>query len=420
MESVTPEEREALLQGPAATPPPGMQSNLTNPPNQKAASYFIIIFFGLLATFALVVRIYTRALILRRVKVADYSLILGWVGLPLFESNVSLTNWDQLMFVAYLVSGWLAADASPMVDQWNLRLKDFIDLLFRQRFYVGSAFYGMCMFFTKIAILLNILEIFWSDETLSRTCHILMWANGIFYIVFTFIQIFSCRPISRSWDVFIANGTCLNTRLITLVAGAINAASDLLILILPQRRIWGLHSPLRKKLAVSGLFSLGLLYVQYFLPPFSPSTLKLQTDPAGSLVNVNNSHSACIASIVRLAYSIITSQTSNRAYYGYLAGTWAVPEMSFGIMVAGFPVLPKFISHIQEKSPIAKWRNSARNARLGSSFTGRRSTSAREGPSDPASSARGRSKGGPKDPDQHLLITSPSVASIGRSSDGMC
>ncbi|KAH8434487.1 uncharacterized protein LDX57_012132 [Aspergillus melleus] len=367
MEPVSPEEREALLKGPAATPPPGLQSNLTDPPNQKTASYTIIIFFGLLATFALIVRIYTRAFILRRVKVADYSLILGW-----------------LMFVAYLVSGWLAADASPMVDQWNLRLKDFIDLLFR--FYVGSAFYGLCMFFTKLAILLNILEIFWSDEILSKTCHILMWANGIFYIVFTFLQIFSCRPISRSWDVFITNGTCLNTRLITLVAGAINAVSDLLILILPQRRIWGLQSPLRKKLAVSGLFSLGLF--------------------------------ACIASIVRLAYSIITSQTSNRAYYGYLAGTWAVPEMSFGIMVAGFPVLPKFISHIREKDPIAKWRRSARNTRLGSSFTGRRSINAREVPPDP-SSTRGRSKRS-KDPDQHLLITSPSHTSIGSSSDGMC
>ena len=128
--------------------------------------------------------------------------------------------------------------------------------------------------------------------------------------------------------------------------------------------------------------------------------------------------SACIASIVRLAYSIITSQTSNRAYYGYLAGTWAVPEMSFGIMVAGFQVLPKFISHIQGRNPIAKWRSAARDTRLGSSFTGRRSTSAREVPSDP-SSTRGRSKR-PKDPDQHLLITSPSHTSFGRSSDGIC
>ena len=177
--------------------------------------------------------------------------------------------------MAYLVSGWLAAEAAPLVDQWNLRLEDFITLLFvcashsprhgkclisPQRFYVGSAFYGMAMFFIKVAILLNIIEIFWLDETLSRACRILLWANGIFYIIFTFLQIFSCRPINKSWDVFITHGTCLNTRLITLVAGAINTVSDLLILILPQRLIWGLQSPLRKKLAVSGLFSLGLLY----------------------------------------------------------------------------------------------------------------------------------------------------------------
>ncbi|PLB52003.1 hypothetical protein P170DRAFT_506908 [Aspergillus steynii IBT 23096] len=323
-----------------------------------------MIFFGILATFALVIRVYTRAFILRRMKIADYSLILGWLN-----------------FVAYLVTGWLAAESAPMIDQWNLRLRNFLDLLFR--FYVGSACYGGAMLFIKVAILLNILEIFWLEQTLTRACHILMWANGIFYINFIFLQIFACRPINKSWDVFITDGAFFNTRLVTLVAGAINTVSDLIILILPQRRIWALQSPLRKKLAVSGLFSLGLF--------------------------------ACISSIVRLYYSVIISYSPNQSYYGYISGIWTVPEMAFGIMVAGFPLLPKFISHLRENSQIARLKTSIRSSRLTPSGTGRRSIII---PSNP-SSARAHLKR-PRDPDEDLLITSPSHAIIERSSDGMC
>lgn len=145
MDSVSPDEHEALLQGPAATPPPGLTSNLTDPPNQRAASYFVIIFFGLLATSALVVRLYTRVIILRRVKVAEcestarsYEYLSNccrfahlWMGRTMFFLSLPhRPNCEQLTFVAYLVSGWLAVEAAPMVDQWNLRLENYMSLLF--------------------------------------------------------------------------------------------------------------------------------------------------------------------------------------------------------------------------------------------------------------------------------------------------
>lgn len=94
MEPVSPEEREALLQGPAATPPPGLESNLTDPPNQRVASYFMIIFFGFLATFALVIRVYTRAFILRRFKIADCKLTAcNLAGVSLTASDSLILGW---------------------------------------------------------------------------------------------------------------------------------------------------------------------------------------------------------------------------------------------------------------------------------------------------------------------------------------
>ncbi|RAL01841.1 uncharacterized protein BO80DRAFT_424209 [Aspergillus ibericus CBS 121593] len=300
MESISPAQHAALLQSPAATPPPGVESNLINPPNQRAVSIFVILFLGILTSLALTIRLYTRVVLLHRMKLVDYSLLLSWAS-----------------FIAYLISAWLAGSIAPLVDQWNLRNQDYITLLFY--FYLAHALYGISMLFIKLSLLLNILELFTplhQKTTLYKACHLIIWTNSTFYLLFIILQLFSCHPVSKSWDILIPHGVCLNTEVIDLVAGAINTTSDLIIFTLPQIRIWGLQMNLRKKLAVSGLFSLGLL--------------------------------ACAASILRLIHSIWVLVSANKSYYEYFCVLWMMGEMGFGIMVGCFPLLPRFVRHVRE------------------------------------------------------------------------
>ena len=51
---------EALLDGPAGTPPAGVQSNFDNPPNLNTIIIIIKTLGLTLATLALLIRIYTR------------------------------------------------------------------------------------------------------------------------------------------------------------------------------------------------------------------------------------------------------------------------------------------------------------------------------------------------------------------------
>ncbi len=44
------------------------------------------------------------------------------------------------------------------------------------------------------------------------------------------------------------------------IVGAVNAAIDLTILLLPVPMVWGLQMPRKRKIAVSGIFGMGLLY----------------------------------------------------------------------------------------------------------------------------------------------------------------
>ncbi|KAA8644655.1 uncharacterized protein ATNIH1004_008861 [Aspergillus tanneri] len=141
------------------------------------------------------------------------------------------------------------------------------------------------------------------------TCHFLIAVNFIFYLIGFFLELFPCRPREKFWKPWLS-GSCLNIILQDVVAGSINSASDIVILVLPQLRIWSLHMPLGRKIAVSAIFLVGAM--------------------------------ACAASIVRLAYTVVLYHTDNVSYYSFLAGLWTIPELSMGIMVACLPVMPRF------------------------------------------------------------------------------
>ena len=141
-----------------------------------------------------------------------------------------------------------------------------IHLTREQYFHVASIMYGCCIFFIKLAILLQILEVFVplkSNNYFFWSCHALIWINFVFYTISFFLEIFSCRPMDKVWNILITEGTCLDTTKLNIAASSINAASDVVILVLPQLRIWGLHMPLHKKIAVSAVFFVGILYVPF-------------------------------------------------------------------------------------------------------------------------------------------------------------
>lgn len=62
---------DALLDGPALAPPPGVVPNLTNPPESVVASYMVTSLTIAIATLAVLVRMYTRIFITKQVGFAD-------------------------------------------------------------------------------------------------------------------------------------------------------------------------------------------------------------------------------------------------------------------------------------------------------------------------------------------------------------
>ena len=71
MSSPTPEQLQALLNGPALAAPPGVISNFSDPPSSYDAAVAINIVFLVLSTLTLAMRIYTKVRIIHQMALAD-------------------------------------------------------------------------------------------------------------------------------------------------------------------------------------------------------------------------------------------------------------------------------------------------------------------------------------------------------------
>lgn len=74
------------------------------------------------------------------------------------------------------------------------------------------------------------------------------------------VSVFQCTPIARAWDTRIP-GTCINLKGSFIGNAVPNVITDILILCLPVRVVWGLHASITHRLSVIGIFLLGSLFV---------------------------------------------------------------------------------------------------------------------------------------------------------------
>lgn len=81
----------------------------------------------------------------------------------------------------------------------------------------------------------------------------LVWSVGNIMQVFLI-----CRPFRSSWDITV-KGTCGNRQGSFIAIGAFNVVTDWIILTLPIPTVWKLQMPRSGKIALTFVFTIGLL-----------------------------------------------------------------------------------------------------------------------------------------------------------------
>ncbi|KAI0427501.1 hypothetical protein F5Y09DRAFT_316026 [Xylaria sp. FL1042] len=292
------------LNGPAASPPPGVTQNLDNPPNENDVVIGVTSLFLLLVGVFVLIHVYARVFFLKKVRFEDYLII------PILGTYVAFSVF------------WLRIALTPgtghFVHIWDFRLKNLAP--FYHNVFLCVQLYGATMLVLKPAILLEWCRIFSANNPRGYFFWISVAVsviNILNYLLGIIIESTSCSPQAAWWDKTIP-GHCLDTQILALTTAIVNLVLDVVILILPQRTIWKLQMSWKKRLSVSIVFIVGAL--------------------------------ATASAAARLATSQIYEESPDLTYNTSQTGLWLAAEMTAGIIIYATPATPKPMAYLMQQA----------------------------------------------------------------------
>ncbi|KAI1172208.1 hypothetical protein F4777DRAFT_522440 [Nemania sp. FL0916] len=238
--------QQAILNGPALKAPPGIESNLDNPPNANSLGIAVTTICLFTSTVAFALAASARLWHMKKIHLEDFFALSGF-ALALTFWSFSYQNLNGFGFHVHL---------------WNVRVRDLAHFFYV--IHIGSIIYAVSIMLFKIAILLQWTRLFIPRGTKGVfywTCRTMIIISVLWYSITVILICISCRPYNRIWDRTVP-GTCpLNREALDVTTASFNLLSDLIILILPQGVIWKLHIETRKKIGVALIFLVGLFAV---------------------------------------------------------------------------------------------------------------------------------------------------------------
>ncbi|KAI0168836.1 hypothetical protein GGR52DRAFT_574068 [Hypoxylon sp. FL1284] len=245
--SLTPEQIDALLNGPALPPPDDVIPNFDNPPNKNYISVAVVPLCLTLTLLAVLMRAYARIFCIKKVELPDALMVIA-LGCYLMD-----------IYYGYR----LQENPGAFVHQWDVQLKNMPSIL-KPLFISASGYIGVVLTM-KAAILLEWIRIFIPYGVRNRffwLCYAVLGANTIFYIITLFVMNFACVPVQKNWDPLYVGGSCpINSQAVNIASAVLNLCSDIFILLLPQRIIWGLKMSTKTKAGVSVIFAIGIMCI---------------------------------------------------------------------------------------------------------------------------------------------------------------
>ncbi|KAK1641404.1 hypothetical protein BDP81DRAFT_310147 [Colletotrichum phormii] len=193
-------------------------------------------------------------------------------------------------------------------DIWTLPLKNVENFYF-----LGELFYFLAQAMNKVSILLFLHRIF-QHNSLGKAIWVTIGFTLAYAAAFFFATLFQCWPINHAWLQLESDhlGRCNNIHLQGWLSAAFNIALDIVILALPLHQLYQLQMPLKKKLMVMVVFSMGIFVT--------------------------------LASVIRLRTLVVFANSTNITYNYVDAAYWSTIELYAGIITASLPAVYKFLS----------------------------------------------------------------------------
>lgn len=118
-------------------------------------------------------------------------------------------------------------------------------------------FYGTILGLIKTSICLFYIRIF-STRRFRLAAWIVIGFITAWSVTVVLTGFLICQPLAFNWDQTIPGGHCGNETVMFIWIGILDLCTDVAVFALPVPMIWGLKIARGKKMALSGIFGLGL------------------------------------------------------------------------------------------------------------------------------------------------------------------
>ncbi|OAL34809.1 hypothetical protein AYO20_06004 [Fonsecaea nubica] len=184
-------------------------------------------------------------------------------------------------------------------------------------FFLLQIFYKLTINCTKLSMLFLYLRIFTDRIWFVRTCWILVALVIGACVSFTLSTILQCSPISRAWERWRIDASCVDIYALWYSNAIYNILTDFVIVLMVPPVIFRLKLPVRQKLGLTCVFGLGLI--------------------------------VCAASISRLT-TLYSSAYGDDITAGSLVSTiWTTIEAGLGVICANLPMIRTPLQHFFPK-----------------------------------------------------------------------
>lgn len=172
----------------------------------------------------------------------------GQVGFGLHIWNFDWSNSQRLLIVSCLFK-------SDYVRKFDA---DFIQLD-----YAGQVAYIWVQITSKLAVLLLYYRVFKLAGSLwfRRAVKGFMAFKLCHGLIYTFVVLFQCTPVSAFWDTSITDAKCFNEGLIIFSGSVVSIAEDIALMVLPISELRKLQVSGRKRWGVAIMFAFASLQV---------------------------------------------------------------------------------------------------------------------------------------------------------------
>ncbi|KAL4986521.1 hypothetical protein BDW68DRAFT_198014 [Aspergillus falconensis] len=258
----------------------------------------IVIAGVIFSTLALILRVYTKAALLRKFGWDDISMIGAWLF--------------AIVTQALCLYGY--AHGGIGIHIWNITPQMLLD--FQKGIFAAGVVYVPSLGLAKASLIILYYRIVGQQRLYRYALYAIAGVVVGYSIAITFALIFACRPIAKAWNMALP-GTCVDQNGLYAATAITNTVTDVALILVAIPVVWGLNMPTIQKIGLFFMFVVGCATV--------------------------------ITSIIRLVTLFPFLKTDDKTYRIAWTDLWINVEANFIIICACLPFMRHFLRRYAPK-----------------------------------------------------------------------